>query len=335
MTKGRILTTLLLMAVLGIFGAVYQLYFKEKLEMYSRDQELLTALEGAYKNLSTTFSGYRPDVLTEAWRAQRLPWTEAVTERTKFFNLGGWYAHERPPENVPILRFWYGDAANKQINDVYQKLGNSANLGYGRFPMDLYTTFGVPRMEDYSGYNVRRPEVNRALGRLAFGISAMEMLADANASLISEIVIWPNQEKPEHSGLLISRTVGFSFSISMEDLVTLLEKLRTEERYFSVDAIQMDYPYILYPQEPQLQVKMLLTQVTAKPKPAGAAPGAAPGAAALAAAPTTLAAAAGPRSAQQLFQLEGFDRNRAVKVEEPGFFSKAWKWFKRFYLYSN
>ncbi|MBI2432631.1 MAG: hypothetical protein HYV26_07160 [Candidatus Hydrogenedentes bacterium] len=335
MTKARILTVLALLAVFGVFGGIYQFYFKEKLEVYSRDQELLLALDQAYSELNDTFAGYKPQLVTQEWSGQRQPWQDAVTDRTTYFKDGGWYVHERIPENVPILRFWYDEAVNKSAMDAYQRMQNS--MGY--VPFDVFAMFGVPRAEEYAGYELKRPEANKSLGRMSYGISAVEMLLDAKATRVDQVSIWPHDEKPQHNGLLVSRTVGLAFSMTMENLVKFFEKLRQDERYFSVDALQIDWPYIAYQTEPQPQVRMLLTQAVTKRQPQQAAPAGATaaagatGAAAGAAAPPT--ALSMRTSAQDIFKSQGFDRSRATKVEEPGAIGKAWKWFKRFYLGTN
>lgn len=332
MNKARVLSTMLLLAVFGAFGAVYQFYFKEKLESYSEDQKLRDNLESAYTDLKSTFQGYQPDVLTKAWGDQQLPWQQAVESRTGYFNDGGWYVAEKPPEDVPILRFWYGETANKMILDIYQKMVE-ARLSY--FPVDLYSQFNVVRAEEWQGLNVKRWEAVKNLANLAFGISALQMLLDAKATRIDTVVLWPLQDKAKHNNLLKSRTIGMRFAITMENLVKLLEKLRQADQYWSVDALKIEYPYLAYPAEPQLTVQMLLTQLAAKPKPQAAAGAVAPGALGAPAATPGLLPSPALSTPQALFSMQDRPMGLPVKTAEPGFLAKAWKWFKRTYFYTN
>lgn len=332
MTKGRAISVLVLLAVLGTFGAVYQFYFKEKLEAYSQDQELLAALQRTYDDLDRTFSGFQPEELTAAWSTQRQPWEQAVEQRAAYFHNGEWYRKAaRPPDNVPILRFWYGEEANRLVEDISMKMYSTL----GTYP-DIYGMLGVPRMEQWSGMNIPRRQVINSLGRLSFGISAIEMLMDAGATRINQVLLWPFHDKTHHKDLLTSRTIALSFNMNLENLVKMLEELRQSDQYWHVEALQIDYPYIGYQVEPQLQVQMLLTQAAAKPRQqAGTAvPGeASTGEAGALGSPGLMAGG----TAQTLFQMEGFGdaRARMMVIQEPGIFGKAWKWFKRYVLYTN
>jgi len=254
MSRSQIIGGGILLLTLAAFGAVYQFYFREKLEKYKRDELFKQTLEQKFNDLRNDFSGVKPEVITSAWRSQIQPWRDAVGQRSDFFNFGGWFEHERPPEDGPMVRFWYDEESNKMIWDLYQ-LGN-----YQRFPADIREMFGVETISELQGRNVTREFVNSQLAVLSFGISAAELMLNANVRQVNRIVIWPT-EKPSNANNLLNRVrIGFDFMMYAEDLVEFIEELRTSERYFSVDALKMYYPNIAWDARPELNVKMVLSQ---------------------------------------------------------------------------
>jgi hypothetical protein len=331
MTKSRIISALVLFAVLGAFGAVYQFYLKEQLESYARDQELQRQLESTYADLQNFFHGYQPEIVTAAWSAQRQPWHNALLDRARYFHDGGWYEHEEPPQNVPVMRLWYGDKTNEMISEAFESI--SQRMQYGTFPMDFHGMFGVPHAQQWAGITPSRDRVNRALGRLSFGISALELLAEAQAARISYIVIWPPDTRARHNEMLVSRTLGLDFHMTTANLVDFLEKLRLEGRHFSVEAMRVEWPHILANTEPQLRVQMLLTQSVFREEQLMAA-ATAPGA------DTddgeVVMAAQQPQTARQAFQFEGLDTGTTWQPPpEPNFVQRGWQWIKRNYFYMN
>lgn len=325
MSKGRIISAIILFAVLGVFGGVYQFYFKEKLEVYKRDQEFKEKLEAKLKELENTFSRCKPDVLIREWRTQVQPWRDAVEERAQYFNLGGWGQHELPPEEGGITKFWYDTESKRVLKEFYKEVGEKMG-GYNRFPADIRQNLGIADVDaHWAGKDVTKADVNTELRKLSFGVSLCEMLLEAKIYRLNNFVPWEPHQKKEHSRSLNLRTFGINFDITAKNLVKLLDdKLRAADRYFNIDAIKITYPYIAYPQEPVLNVRMLLTQAAYIPPkgPGGAV--AAPGA---------------PISAQDSFLRQGLgrppSRRPRPEQEELGFFGRAWKWFKRTVLYTN
>jgi len=330
MTTGRTVSALILVAVLGAFGAVYQFYFREKLETYKQDRLFKDELEKTYQALETDFSGYKPDVLIRAWKGVVQPWNDAIADRAKYFNCGDWYEHESAPEEGPILKFWYDDESNKMIWDFYQKVLTAMGT-YNRVPADIRAMLGVPYVSEWAGINVTKQDVRLALDRLSFGLSACELLLDAKATRIDNVVLWPHRQDQKSGKLLKLHTVGLAFSMTLKDLVAFIDSLRTQDRYFNIDAMSISYRYIAYPVEPQPDIQMLLTQgefAPPKERPGGvrslqpSAPG-----------------GGGGGSARELFA-RGFGRNRPEREDRmaqkpPGPFGRAWKWFKRHVLYTN
>lgn len=335
MTKGRIIYAVTLLAVLSAFGAVYQFYLKEKLEAYHQDELLKKALEDTYSSLAQTFSNTSPEKLVQIWKFQSQPWNDALEERSKYFTAGDWFDHESPPKEGVILKVWYEETSNKMIWKLYEKVGEKMAGRYDLFPGDIRGTLGVPSISDWAGQNVTEDIVNAALGRLSYGIKVCDMLLAAKASSIRDIVIWPERvDREGYSDLLRLQTLGLSFTMTSKDLVNFLEEnLRLADRYFNVDALRISYDYIAYPNEPHLNVEMLLTQAMFNPRsaapPGGGAPVAAPGMPPM-----------GPQELWARQNMQGMrPRSRRYGDEgpppEPGFFGKAWKLFKRYVLYSN
>lgn len=332
MTKGRIIYAGVLIAVLGAYGAVYQFYFKEKLASYREDEADKQLLERMYEDLRQAFSGVDPDLLTREWRGQIQPWTDALTERGRYFHFAGWFQHEQPPKEGPILKFWYDEQSNKLVWALYQKVGERMGR-YDLFPQDIRAELGVPTVDDWAGIDVNEGMVSMALGRLNFGIRVCEMLLDAKATRIGRVAIWPQRLEDE---LLFKQTIGLSFSINARDFVRLVDdQLRTADRYFTIDALRITYPYIAYNMDPQLNVEMLVSMARYRPREetVGGAPGQTGDAPAAGVAPP----GSMPPRASQVFNDQGMrDRPRAQQqVVEPGFFGKMWKMFKRYVLYTN
>lgn len=310
MNRGRIIYASVLFSVFAAFGAVYQFYFKARLEAYRKDELFAIELQGTLDGLADTFKETTPDELTRAWRAQIQPWNDAVTERAKFFNLGGWFEHEKPPAESLILKFWYDEQSQKELRKLYQKVGEKMGR-YDLFPPDIRENLGIPVLDDWANIDVTERDVNRELARLNFGIKTCELLLDAKVSSLNDVVMWQTAyQSPAYNKLLNLQTTGMSFTITMKNLVALLEeKFRLANRYFTVNGLRITYPYIAINAEPELQVEMLVTQ------------------------------------AEFVNQQEGgnlrqaFDQNVAPRTAPTtaapapsavptGFFGKAWKWIK-------
>lgn len=334
MSKGTIISVLILALALGAFGAVYKLYFQPKLEAYKLDEQLEASLQIAYDELVQSFDGRDPELLVRAWREEIQPWRDAFAQRTTFFNWGGWGTHEPIPQEGPILRFWYEEQTNKVLMALYEKVGETLG-NYALFPNDIRVDLGVLTADNLHG-DATEQDIMQELIKLSYGVSMCELLLDAKATSIQHVYLWPVRQDPAHNEMIRLRTMGLAFTISARDLVSFIEEqFRLANRFFNIDGIRITYPYIAYNTEPQLQVEMLVTQgnfvkrasgTPAAPTQVAAAPRA-PGAAA-----ADVYAASGIPDAP-----EGFGSRRAQQeeVKEPGVFGRAWKWFKRHYLYMN
>lgn len=321
MKKEQAIWVAILVLVLSAFGGVYQFYFKKKLEEYAKDAITLKNAEDAYRNLRTKFQGIQPDAVISAWSAVVQPWKEAVLDRGQYFSLGDWREHTQPGEDVPILRFWYDEQLRKDITKLYTEF--SQTPGMQTPPVDqLLTQFGVLTLDKLPG-ETNVGIVNRELGKFAFGAQVCRMLTKSKASYISQVNLWPGRELKPHEGMLRLWTVGLEFGMNMRDFVNFVNRdLRTSDRYFNIDAIKVDYPYVGYNTEPILRIQMLLTMAEFIEEKAVFAEGADVGPA--------MAPGANPNALANQMNLRG---TPTTPVEEESGFWAWWRWFRTDILY--
>ncbi len=332
MTKERVIYIGALLALFAGVFAVYQFYFAAKLERYAQHQALLTSLQATEAKLKTTFGNASPaDVITDH-NGKVEAWREAIAQRVSFFTDNDWRIHEKPPEDVFILQFWYGDESRKMVTELWEKAQKKygplvyQNMPQG-FPSTVQSMLGVAYSEQWQGMDVDAELVNQQLERLEFGISAIEMLMNANALGIYQVGI----EELGNSGFIgkgVDYTrVKLSFRMETKDLVEFLETLRQADTYYSVQGMRLSHPYILAQYEPQLQVDMYLLRTKQEEgfDPAGTAGGGSAGAGY-----ETAFSSTGLNARPGLSTIDD-----EVVMEEPGAFGKAWKWFKRTVLYTN
>ncbi len=316
--KEQIIGVVILCAVFGGMFAVWQFHFKDIFAGYRSDEALRETLERTYQDLVDTFQGYNPEVLIEAWQTQVQPWRDAREERASFFTFGDWYDVEVTPEESRMLKFWYAEESNRMVTELYTRVYERMG-GYDRFPQDIRGVFNIQREDDWADGDITIEQVRMNLGYLNFADSLTEFLLAANVTSVETIVNWPRRIPNAFSELLVLQTVGVRFTISARDLTRMLDELRQERRYFSVEAIRVSYPYIAYNVEPQLNVSLLLTQANYRP-PADIEPTEAP------ALETTrrVEREAGPAA-----------RRRPVSADEVGPIRRFWIWFRRNVLYIN
>lgn len=325
--KAQIVGVIILAAIAGAFYATWHFYFKELFAGYKQDNALKDSLETTLKQMDDNFGGYKPELLIDEWQGMVQPWRSAREDRAKYFNFGGWYDIEATQDEDRILKFWYTEESNAMLMELYKQIYEKMG-GYDRFPNDLRAMLHVPKEEDWAGQNVTQEQIDLALRTLKFGINLSELLLKANISSLSEISLWPRRFPEVYQEMLGLQTVGLRFTMTARDLVRFLESLRQETRYFTVDAIRVTYPYISYSGEPQLNVRLLLTQANYRaPKEAGAGPAGAAGAAP--------GAAFGPGGGPMVIPPREIDPDRMGAQEEPGPVGRFWKWFKRNILYMN
>lgn len=310
--KEQIIGVIVLVAVFGAMGAAWQFHFKEIFDGYKQDDKLRETLESTYDQLAETFQGYKPELLINEWQNYVQPWRNAREERAGYFNLGDWFDVEFTPDENRMLKFWYTEESEKMLRDLYTKVYEKMG-GYDRFPQDMRSILKVQTVEDWGGKDITPFEIELNLNYLSFGQSLTEFLLDSRMTSVSALSIWPRRVPGLYAGLLEFQTVGVQCTITAKDLVNMLDKLRQEPRYFSVEAMKISYAYIAYNVEPQLNVSMLISQARyITPKDETETP--------MASRPVAARDAAGAR---------------VSTTAEEGMFSKAWRWFKRTVLVMN
>lgn len=322
MSRERIIYSGVLVLILAAFGAVYQFYFKEKLEQYRENIVYRDQLKGVLEQLQNTFGRVKPDVLASRWREEVQPWRDAVLERSRYFGFGDWREHPKYDEDTgTILRFWYDETSNEMILNLYQEVGQKMGQ-YNLVPQDLRYEFGVASLSDWEQANITEEDAYRNLAQLNFGMNVIRMFMDAEASYIQRISLWPPSQMDRYGTQLNFRPVGVHFSMTTENLVKFLDDLRTRERYFNVSALRITYPYICYPQEPMLDVQMVLSQAIFNELDFEKAASSATG------------------SAEDAFRSSGMigrsSRGSApVEEEKESIPAYLWRMFKRYVLYMN
>ncbi|HNR29247.1 MAG TPA: hypothetical protein PKI11_00015 [Candidatus Hydrogenedentes bacterium] len=325
-SKEQIIFALVILAlVLGCTVVTY-FYFWAKLEQYARDQQTADHLLATFEEFRTTFHDVKPKVLIEAIESRVQPWKDARDEWGAVFHMDGWFDRFEPRSEEKFPKFWYDEESTRLLSNLRVKIiQTQPNLV---FPQDIYALFGVPRLEDWKTQDDVTEEVaRRALAKLSYGITLFERLLDHNVLRIDDISLWEARREPRFGEWVRLRTSGLAFSMRLRDLVNLLETFSAEYRYITVDAMRITWLRSWW--EPQLDVEMLLTQALwippdrrpQQPRPPVVAAAMPPGQPGAPGTPGTLADQLG-------------DRGR-VQEAEPGMFAKAWKWFKRNYLYMN
>lgn len=334
MNKARIISALILFAVLGGFGAVYQFYLAEKLQKYRDDEAVRDQLEAAFVNLQNTFSGIQPEVLVAAWRAEVQPWTATLQARSTRFDANDWYEIELYPEDGrQIVKFWFDEQVNEQFTDLYQKVRETPGLYRFPSPQQVRSSLGIPTLSDLENMNLSQQDAYRNLRRLSFFRSVAELILDSRVSAINNLIIWPRRQVQEHNQLLNLQSIGLDINMTARDFVSFVDnQLRTADRHFTVEGMQVSYPYIAYRDEPQLRIQMIMTraQYLQRSDNQGGGGGGGGG--------RGSQASAGGESAVDLFALSQLRREREAENEaeaEPGPIGKAWKWFKRVVLVTN
>jgi len=251
-TREQVAAGLVLVGILAVFGGVYQFYYKERLAEYKKNMEHLEALEQAYDTLSETFEGYEPEVIISWTIGQVGPLEREVLARAEFFNTGDFLEIDPIPQGR-MLRFYYKEEFDKKIREM--RADARSRVPYCPYPE---TTFGAPHPDDLAGRVLNPSQVTNYLRKINFGSSMIRMLMDADAVQISRVELWPPRR--ECGGLLNMRTVGLRFVMHLEDLTKFLDERRTDERYFTVDAINVQNRYLRWPVAPPVEVRMLLTQ---------------------------------------------------------------------------
>lgn len=316
-TRERIIIVAVLVAVIAGFGAAYVFYFQGKMEAYGNNKRFMDDLDRNYAELSGTFSGYEPDALIALWKQQVQPWADNRNELATYYHLSNWREAELPPADVAIPKFWYEEQAKKTEQEFYQYLFEKMGDYRNRFPTDIRTTFNVKRLEDWQGVDVNDRQVQNELRKLNFGINVSKFLIENKVWSVKSLRVWPDRKVQNTGNMLNYVTLGMEITMTLENFVKFMDNLRTAPRYFTVEAVTVSYPYIMYQEEPYLDIKLLITQ--------SAYVG-----------PKTVEQA-GNANAAAVFNNTAMTNRQGIAQPPaaPSFMDKAWKWFKNNVLVMN
>lgn len=316
-TREQFAAGLVLVCILAVFGGVHQFYYKERWAEYKKNVEHLEALEQAYDTLSETFEGYEPEVLIGWTIGQVGPLEREVLARAEFFNTGDFLEIDPIPQGR-MLRFYYKEEFEKKIREM--RADARSRVPYCPYPE---TTFGAPHPDGLAGSVLSPNQVATYLRKINFGCSMIRMLMDADAVQISRVELWPPRK--ECGGLLNMHTVGLRFVMRLEDLTKFLDERRLDDRYFTVDAINIQNRYLSWPVAPPVEVRMLLTQADFIP-PMGRVAGA-PGEQPAGPAQPTMRQGMTP---QEILMQQGFGAGR-TRESRRGLPKTRWQRFKRWF----
>jgi hypothetical protein len=334
MKRDRVIYISALVLMFAVCFGVYQFYFKAKLVKYAEDKALLASLNTTYSSLNSTFKEEDPDAVIQQHLAVVESWKDAISARLPYFDDSEWREYEKPPEDVFILQFWYGEQTAAMTKELWEKAQKKYGAQvYQSIPMDVQTMLGVAYAEQWQGFEITTQLVGEQLERLRYGISLFELLMDANAKYIRQVSLYDAAPSGFVGATVENSRVGLAFNMEMEDLVKFLDKLRMSDKYFNVEAIKVSHPYIMMKYEPLMEVELILRR--ARPKASGVpvAGGAAPGLQAPGTAPGVPPLLGGQGSAGPSAMAD--DEDEEPVEPEPTGFGKFWKWFKRTVLVSN
>lgn len=257
-SKEYILALSALVATLGLVGGIYQFYYRERLAEYQQNIQDAEKFADALNELETKFELCPPQELISAVKGEVNPMVQELRTRASFYTVNDLLEIEPIPEDK-MLGFYY----REEFNRLFSKFREEQLQHYPTCYYPPGITFGAPIPDAFTGVEVRKPEIQRALQKVVFGISMLRLLMDSKALYITDVQLWPPRWLRQDK-LLAGYTVGLAFAMMPEDLIAFLEKLRTGEvlgqkRYASVDAISIQNEYLQWPTEPPVEVQMLVT----------------------------------------------------------------------------
>ena len=318
MTKGRIISALILIGALAIAGSSYIFYFAAKLQEYADADTLKKALEQKAEDLEDVFSAASPDLVIQEWTNVRPTFDSTRNRRGAFFNFADWEEHPMHTPADGIVKYWYEDQAQAMLDDLRAAV---IEKQIRVFPRDLRAMLMIPSSAQYEGRNVDVEVAYAELSRLNFGINTAKMLLENNVKAVNRIWLWKPREATETGGLLTYQTLGCHVFITLPDLVNFFESLRADDRYFSIEAVRLIYNQPGVDREPVLDAQFLITQAKYIEIDAAMA--------------LVAMAAEDDSGYGDDYGYSGYRGAATAVPEEPGFLGTAWSRFKRWYFLSN
>lgn len=265
MNRQYIATFAIFVVLAAVTGAVYQFYFKDRLATYAENRSKYEELDGRLTRVGKLFNTTKPEAVVAMWSGAVIPWKDALTERSAYFNIKDVYDADPPPEGA-ILRFYYETESNKLIGQIYQAA--AMRNPPCELPAVVRAYFGSPSMDQLTGRTVTKEDVITWLQQIRLGCQVTKLLLDAGVFQIHEISMWP---KRTEDSLLEMHTAGVSFNTTTKNLYTFLDKIRLADHYMNHNSIKISNRNLLMV-EPVLEVQMLITQARYIPPAPGKGP---------------------------------------------------------------
>ncbi len=260
MRREYIIAIVVMALIAGGVFAVYQFYLKERLEKYAKDQLRLEQLTTKYTELKTKFNNTQPQKVIEDVAGRVNPWKEAVDDRGEYFNIGDFRTIDPVPDDVLSYKLYYLERAPKVYNEFKEYLRNEGKEN----AVGVNLWFRAPPPDRVTDLRPNKLHVAAWLGAMQYGHSTVKMFVDANVITLRQLRLW--ETRVDHQ-ILDAYTTGVDFDMTMEDLVTLFDKLRFDrDRYYDVNAFRIKNPYLKgeFANDPWLQTEMLITSAEYK-----------------------------------------------------------------------
>ncbi len=248
-----------------VFG--YRYFLKDRLQTYAANEARKAQLTSKLEELEATYSiatpettakGISPETLTQAYREAIQPWADAVVQRAEYFDMGPLTKFDPVPEEG-LAKFDYETRFYKMLQDLQGE-------AYRKGVLIPTTTFGAPPPDSLVNQGVSQQQANQWLKQLALGVGITRMLMQQGLNPIRDIQLWP----PSGRGEVQFQTVGIAFAANLDTVSKLLNFFRTQDKYFSVNAIKITNQNMYYP-DPQLEVSLLFTMGQYSGEPVGLA----------------------------------------------------------------
>jgi hypothetical protein len=112
----------------------------------------------------------------------------------------------------------------------------------------------------FEGKNPTAEEILKQVNKYNYGIQMTKIIFAAKPATVDEVRIWPQIPAViKKSGSLETRTIGYRITITYDDLLRFLEKLKSSDYYVTVDGIKITSRNLRFPKG-LLDVELILSQ---------------------------------------------------------------------------
>jgi hypothetical protein len=244
--------TILVLTLVGA-GIVYKFVVQARLQELAEEQAQKEQLLQKIQEMENLFSATAPPAIIRAWREKAEPWRVASVNRTAYFDMPIDIFEAKVPE-TEIPRFYYNEEIKRRVDELNVFLRQNRTT-----VQDPY--FGVPNENFYGRGSIpSAEEIEQHLRQHALGSEIARMLSRAGVREIRTLNIWPRQNALDGQvGRVDVMIIGISATLPNSAFIRLIEQLRTEPRYYAVDAMRTINTNLLQRQEdPTIEVEFLL-----------------------------------------------------------------------------